>query len=219
MTAKSASAAKDSDAKPLLGEEISFYESKRDELIRDHINRHLLIKGSELIGSFETRDQAIAEGCLRFGRGPFLVRLTGEDTPVVSVPAISAEIPLSSGDKGKSDNLRNVPKAQARSANGRGKTQMTSQSESAGKDSGAYRLLGEEMRFYESKRDELIRDHINRHLLIKGSELIGSFETRDQAIAEGCLRFGRGPFLVRLTGEETPVEFVPSVSLGIPLCR
>ena len=54
MTTESASAAKDLGTKPLLGEEISFYESGKDELIREHINRHLLIKGSKLIGSFAT---------------------------------------------------------------------------------------------------------------------------------------------------------------------
>lgn len=91
---ESVSVAKDLDAKPLLGEEISFYESKKEELIREHINRHLLIKGSELIGSFATREQAVVEGYRRYGTGPFLVRLTGEDTPVGYVPALALGIPL-----------------------------------------------------------------------------------------------------------------------------
>lgn len=94
MTVESVSAAGDLDAKPLLGEEVSFYESKKDELIREHINRHLLIKGSELIGSFATREQAIVEGYRLYGTGPFLVRLTGEDTPVGYVPALALGIPL-----------------------------------------------------------------------------------------------------------------------------
>ena len=94
MTVELASTVKDSDAKPLLGEEISFYESNKEEFIRDHINRHLLIKGSKLIGSFETRGQAIAAGYRRYGTGPFLVRLTGEDTPVGFVPSLASGIPL-----------------------------------------------------------------------------------------------------------------------------
>ena len=94
MTVELASNVKDSDAKPLLGEEISFYESNKEEFIRDHINRHLLIKGSKLIGSFETRGQAIAAGYRRYGTGPFLVRLTGEDTPVGFVPSLALGIPL-----------------------------------------------------------------------------------------------------------------------------
>lgn len=85
--------------------------------------------------------------------------------------------------------------------------------------SSATRLLADETDFYETNKDELIRNHINRYLLIKGPELIGSFASEDQAIAEGFRRFGTEPFLVRLTGEDTPVLFVPALTLGIPLCR
>jgi hypothetical protein len=81
------------------------------------------------------------------------------------------------------------------------------------------RLLGEEIQFYEQNREALIRDYLNRHLLIKGSEVIGSYSTEGQAIGEGVRRFGTDPFLVRLTGEDTPVVSVPALTLGIPLCR
>ena len=96
---------------------------------------------------------------------------------------------------------------------------MTDESVGPAKELRVKRLLEEEISFYDSKKDELIRDHINRHLLIKGSELIGSFETRDQAIAEGYRRYGPGPFLVRLTGEDTPVGYVPTIASGIPICQ
>ena len=72
----------------LLAEEIEFYEKNKDRFIREHTNRHLLIKGSELIGTFPTADQAIGEGVRRFGTGPFLVRLAGEDTPTITAPAL-----------------------------------------------------------------------------------------------------------------------------------
>ena len=84
---------------------------------------------------------------------------------------------------------------------------------------GEGRLLGEEVQFYEQNREALIRDHLNRYLLIKGSKLIGTFSTEEGAIGEGFRRFGTEPFLVRLTGEDTPVLSVPALSLGIPLCR
>ena len=94
MTTELASAANDPDVKPLLDEEISFYEFNKEEFTREHINRHLLIKGSKLIGSFENRDQAIAEGYRRYGTDPFLVRLTGEIPPIGYVPALDLGIPL-----------------------------------------------------------------------------------------------------------------------------
>ena len=81
------------------------------------------------------------------------------------------------------------------------------------------RLLGEEFQFYEQNKEALIRDYLNRYLLIKGSEVIGSYSTEGQAIGEGVRRYGTEPFLVRLTGEDTPVVSVPALTLGIPLCR
>ncbi len=44
----------------LLDEEISFYEANRESFIRDHLNRHLLIKGKQLIATYETESAAIA---------------------------------------------------------------------------------------------------------------------------------------------------------------
>ena len=110
-------------------------------------------------------------------------------------------------------------KDQLRSTHEKGDTAMTEELASAAEDTNIKPLLGEEISYYESRKEELIKDHINRHLLIKGSELIGSFETRNQAIAEGYRRYGVGPFLVRLTGEDTPVGYVPALALGIPLCQ
>ena len=81
------------------------------------------------------------------------------------------------------------------------------------------RLLGEEIQLYEQNKEALMRDYLNRHLLIKGGEVIGSYSTEGQAIGEGVRRFGTEPFLVRLTGEDTPVVSVPALTLGIPLCR
>ena len=77
-----------------MDDEISFYEANKDTFIRDHLNRYLLIKGKQLIASYETESAAIGEGVRRFRMEPFLVRLSGEDTPVFSVPALTLGIPL-----------------------------------------------------------------------------------------------------------------------------
>ena len=79
-------------------------------------------------------------------------------------------------------------------------------------------LLAEELSFYDANKDAFVRDHLNRHLLIKGRELISVHENESAAIAEGVRRFGTEPFLVRLAGEDTPVFSVPALALGIPLC-
>ena len=80
------------------------------------------------------------------------------------------------------------------------------------------RLLVEETEFYAHHKEKLVHEHPSRHLLIKGSELIGSYPTADQAVGEGVRRYGTGPFLVRLAGEDTPVVSAPALTLGL-LCR
>ena len=77
-------------------------------------------------------------------------------------------------------------------------------------------LLGEELAFYDEHKDEFLRKHANRHLLIKGQALIGHFPTMDRAVGEGVRQFGKEPFLVRLAGTETPAFTVPVLALGLP---
>lgn len=80
------------------------------------------------------------------------------------------------------------------------------------------RLLAEENAFYEENKKQIIEKHINRHVLIKGRKVIGSYLTVDQAAGEGVRRFGTEPFLVRLPGEEIPVGSAPALALGL-LCH
>ena len=79
-------------------------------------------------------------------------------------------------------------------------------------------LLAEELDFYDQNKEQFLHQHTNRHLLIKGHELIASFPTMDQAVGEGVRRFGTEPFLVRLSGAETPKFTAPVLALGLP-CR
>ncbi|MCY4541458.1 MAG: hypothetical protein OXB95_03550 [Rhodobacteraceae bacterium] len=80
----------------LLGTEIEFYETNKDEFLHKHTNRHLLIKGRKLVGDFSTMNQAVGEGFRRFGTDPFLVRLSGEDTPTFTVPLLALGLPFQS---------------------------------------------------------------------------------------------------------------------------
>ncbi|MCY4673080.1 MAG: hypothetical protein OXD43_04820 [Bacteroidetes bacterium] len=73
----------------LLQEETAFYEKNREALLLQYPNRVLLIHGDKLQGDFLTVDDAVTEGVRRFGSGPFLVRKSGEEEPVVSVPALT----------------------------------------------------------------------------------------------------------------------------------
>jgi hypothetical protein len=58
----------------MLEVEIAFYEEQRAELLARHAGMFVLIKGRELIGVFNTIEQALAEGARRFGLDSYLVR-------------------------------------------------------------------------------------------------------------------------------------------------
>ncbi len=76
-------------------------------------------------------------------------------------------------------------------------------------------MLGQERQFYTEKKAEWLPIHAGKFVLIKGDELIGVFNTVDEALAEGARRFGLGPFLVRrVEVQETEAE-VPALMLGI----
>lgn len=69
---------------PILEVESRYFELKRDEYAKEYPDKFLLIHGKELIGAYETFSDATDEGVQRFGRGPFLVRKSGEDELVLT---------------------------------------------------------------------------------------------------------------------------------------
>ncbi|MCY4150629.1 MAG: hypothetical protein OXE94_00115 [Aestuariivita sp.] len=79
-------------------------------------------------------------------------------------------------------------------------------------------LLSEELRFYQENKEDFLHKYTNRYLLIKGSTLVGTFAAKKQAIGQGVRQFGNEPFLIRLSGEDTPTFTVPVLALGL-LCQ
>ena len=67
---------------------------------------------------------------------------------------------------------------------------------------------------YSLVRAELFSKHERKHLLIKGRELVGVFDTAEDAYSEGR-RFGSAPFLIKHVLKEERVEHIPALSLGI----
>ena len=76
-------------AQGLLKAEIAYYDEHARELLLEFPNRFVLIHGDELIGTFESRSEAVGEGVSRYGRGPFLVRRTGDKQRKFAVLASS----------------------------------------------------------------------------------------------------------------------------------
>ena len=79
-------------------------------------------------------------------------------------------------------------------------------------------LLAVETAYYEEHARDLLLTYPSRFLLIHGDKLVGAYGSHSEAVAEGVRRYGRGPFLVRRTGDEAIVETAPALTLGLLQC-
>jgi hypothetical protein len=68
-----------------LKDEIAAYDTMRPELEAKSLGKWVLIHNRELIGTYDSFDEAAKEAVHRFGRGPYLIRQVG--APPVSMPA------------------------------------------------------------------------------------------------------------------------------------
>lgn len=79
------------------------------------------------------------------------------------------------------------------------------------------RLLGaslkREQTLYETDLPRWLEDHRNAHVLMKGSNLVGFYETRDEALAAGYARFGVVPLLLEEVQDHDPIHHIPNVLL------
>ena len=70
--------------------------------------------------------------------------------------------------------------------------------------------LETEIRAYEARKPELEEHHLGKWVIFHGDDLIGAFDTLDNAAAEAIQRFGRGPYLIRQVGAQ-PMTLPASV--------
>ena len=70
-------------------------------------------------------------------------------------------------------------------------------------------VLAKEIRAYEKHRDDLLTDSEGKYVLIKADKVVGTFESKFDAIQEGYRRFGNVPFLVKkIVRTDAPLNFV-----------
>jgi hypothetical protein len=75
--------------------------------------------------------------------------------------------------------------------------------------------LTEELAYYDQHKAEFLSKYESKFVLIKGSELIGSYDSAEAAYFEGLRRFGNSPFLIKQVLREDRIEQIPALSLGI----
>ena len=76
-------------------------------------------------------------------------------------------------------------------------------------------MLEEERDYYDQHLDEWLRQYPGRFVLVKGAELVGAFDTMEDALAEGARRFGLTSYLIRRVEPTQPIVHIPALSLGL----
>lgn len=78
-------------------------------------------------------------------------------------------------------------------------------------------MFEEEMAYYNQHRQDFLSKCEWKYVLIKGSELLGTFNDAQEAYTEGLQRFGNVPFLIKQVLRKEQVQQIPALSLGIIL--
>ncbi len=72
--------------------------------------------------------------------------------------------------------------------------------------------LNEEIKTYERNKDNLVKESNGKYVLIKGNEIIGIYDTQNDAIKVGIDKFGNTPFLVKkIEAVEQPMNFTSNL--------
>ena len=75
--------------------------------------------------------------------------------------------------------------------------------------------LDEELRAFEDRKPDLLKNHAGKFALIKGSEFLGAFDTPQNAYEEVVLRFGNTGFLVKRVSETEEIYRNQALFLGL----
>ena len=76
-------------------------------------------------------------------------------------------------------------------------------------------VLEAELRTYAEQEEELKRSALGKFVVIKGTEIVGTFDTLELALTEGTRRFGLEPYLVRHIGQPIEKIQIPALTLGL----
>jgi hypothetical protein len=75
--------------------------------------------------------------------------------------------------------------------------------------------LQQELDFFNTYREKWVQEHKGKFALIKGTELIGAFDTAENAYVAGVERFGNVPFLIKQVLEKEPEGHIPALTSGL----
>ncbi|MFH0926059.1 MAG: hypothetical protein V1872_10620 [bacterium] len=71
-----------------------------------------------------------------------------------------------------------------------------------------------EIAYVETHKEELIKEYLNKFILINGQKIVGSFDSYQHAAEEGLQLFGEdGKFYIHQVLEKEPVNFIMEATL------
>jgi len=76
-------------------------------------------------------------------------------------------------------------------------------------------MLDVERQYFEDHQEQLKRDYPGKFVVIRNQDVIGSFDTMQDALSAGTRQFGLSAFLVRRTDEFPHEVSIPALALGI----
>ena len=72
----------------MLEQERDYYDAHLQEWLQHMAGRFVLIKNADLVGTYDTVEDAITDGAHRFGLQSYLVRRVEQQQEAVSAPAL-----------------------------------------------------------------------------------------------------------------------------------
>jgi len=76
-------------------------------------------------------------------------------------------------------------------------------------------MLEREINFFNLNKEVWIKQYPQKFALVKGEELIGTFDTLSDALVEASRRYGLDNYLIRkIAGSEEEIK-IPAFSLGL----
>jgi hypothetical protein len=76
-------------------------------------------------------------------------------------------------------------------------------------------MLEEEIHYFDEHLKDLLARSRGNFALVKGSRLVGTFDTQEEALEAGARAFGLESFLVRRVEEAPVAAYVPALTLGL----
>jgi hypothetical protein len=76
-------------------------------------------------------------------------------------------------------------------------------------------MLEREIAYYESIKDDLIRHHEGKFVLIIGNEQLGVFDKSEDAYQRGIELRGNVPMLIKQVRQHETIEMIPAMVLGL----